>query len=136
MPQQLQTRGPVQVREYAADPSAQGGADRTLIERVRVHEKGPDVIVEAYAGHYRLGHLAIPREHEREMVCRMFGEVPELRTDRAAFQVILQEFEDAVLARNAEALVLAWRRAMAAYDTMARDVATLAALPQTERGAA
>lgn len=136
MPQQLQTRGPVQVREYAPNTNVQGAAHRDLIDRVRVHEKGPDLLVEAYARNLRLGHLSIPREAEAEIVCRLFGEVPELRADRVSFQAILQGFEDAVLSRDPQRVIDAWRRAMGAFDTIARDLATLAALPEQGRGAA
>lgn len=136
MPQQLQTRGPVQIREYIPEPSAQGGADREIIDRVRVMERGPDLLVEPYYKGLRIGQVTIPRDREAEFVARLFGEVRELRTDREAFQRILQQFEDACIAREPQQLVAAWRTAMAAYDTIARDLVSLAALPQQERGAA
>lgn len=136
MPQQLQTRGPVQVREYIADPGAQGAANRALVERVKVYERGPDVMVEAFAQNIRLGAVNILRAGEQEFVARLFGEITVLRADRVAFQSILQQFEDAVVSGKPEQVVSAWRRAMAAYDTMARDLATLAALPEQGRGAA
>lgn len=136
MPQQLQTRGPVQIRAYIPEPSAQGGADREIIDRVRVHERGPDIVVESYYKGLRIGQVQIPKEKEQEFVARLFGEVAELRTDRKAFETILQAFEDACISREPQQLVAAWRTAMAAYDTMARDLSTLAALPRDERGAA
>ncbi len=136
MPQQLPTRGPVQIREYVPTPSAQGGADREIIDRVRVIERRPDVVIEAYYNGLRLGQVQVLAEKEAETVARLFGEVAELRVDREEFQRMLQEFEDAVLSREPQQLVAAWRKTMAAYDTMARDLSTLAALPRTERGAA
>ncbi len=136
MPEQLQTRGPVQIREYVPTPSAQGGADREIIDRVRVLERGPDIVVESYYRGLRIGQVTIPREKEREFVGRLFGEIEEIRTDRQEFEKILQQFEDACITREPQQLVAAWRTAMAAYDTMARDLSTLAALPSTERGAA
>lgn len=136
MPVQLQTRGPVQVREYAADAAAQGAAHRDAIDKVRIQERGPDVVVEPYSRGIRLGTFVSPRELEEEMVSRLFGEVRSLRADRAAFQVVLQGFEDAVLSGDAQRVIAAWRRAFEVYDTMAHDLATLAALPEQERGAA
>ena len=134
MPKQLTTRGPVQIREYEPDRAAQGAVHRNLIDRVRVHEKGPDLLVEAFAQNIRLGTLVIPREAEIDLVARLFGEVPELRADRAAFQVLLQGFEDSAVAGalggSPEGHRASWLRCMAAYDTMARDLATLSGLPQ------
>lgn len=136
MPTQLQTRGPVQIREYVADPAAQGAARRDLIDKVRVHEKGPDLLIEPYASTIRLGTFVVPRAVEDEIIARLFGEVPERRVDRAAFQVVLQGFEDAVLSKDPDRVILAWRRAFEVFDTMARDLASLAALPEQGRGAA
>jgi len=134
MPRQVTTRGPVQVREYEPDVAAQGAASRDVIDKVRIQERGPDIVVEPYQRGMRLGTFVVPREAEMEMVSRLFGEVRALRADRAAFQVVLQGFEDAVLSGDAERVILAWRRAFEVFDTMARDLATLAALP--EQGAA
>lgn len=135
MPEQLMTRCPVQMREFVPTPAAQttyrGRAQ--VFTRVRVLERGPDVQVEVYTGDLRVGVLAIPREAESEVVCRLFGEVPERREDRAAFQVTLQALEDAAVSGNAAQLITAWRRAFEVYDTLSRDLATLAGLPQQDR---
>lgn len=136
MPQQLKTRGPVQIREYAPDPAAQGAGHRDTIDKVRIQERGPDVVVEPYQRGIRLGTFVVPREAETEVVSRLFGEVRSLRADRAAFQVVLQSFEDAVLSGDSQRVIAAWRRAFEVYDTMARDLASLAALPEQGRGAA
>lgn len=136
MPQQLTTRGPVQVREYEPDAAAQGAAYRDVIDKVRVQERGPDVVVEPYARGIRLGTFVMPRETEMEIVARLFGEVAERRADRAAFQTVLQGFEDAVLSGDAQRVIAAWRRAFEVYDTLGRDLASLAALPEQGRGAA
>lgn len=136
MPTQLQTRGPVQIREFVPDGAAQGAAHRDVIDKVRIQERGPDILVEPYARGIRLGTFVMPRETEAEIVSRLFGEVRSLRADRAAFQIVLQSFEDAVLSGDAQRVVLAWRRAFEVFDTMARDLASLAALPEQGRGAA
>lgn len=138
MPKQLTTRGPVQIREYEPDLESQAVHvnERQLVDRVRVTERGPDILVEAYHAGLRAGQLQLPRESEREIVARLFGEVPTRREDRVAFQVVLQAFEDAVLSGDAQRVVLAWRRAFEVYDTMASDIASLAALPEQGRGAA
>ena len=136
MPTQLSMRGPVQVREFVPDPAAQGAGFRDLIDKVRVQERGPEVLIEPSSRTIRLGNLLVPRDAEHEMICRLFGESPTRRVDRAAFQVILQGFEDAVLSGDPQRVVLAWRRAFEVYDIMARDLASLAALPEQGRGAA
>lgn len=141
MPTQIITRGPVQRREFSPEPAAQGAAHRDLIDHVRVHERGPEVLVEAFARGIRLGHLQVPYQAEHEMVCRLFGEVPALRVDREAFTAILHELVDtavkvAVEQADTEPHRMAHRRAMAVYDTMARDIASLSGLPEQGRGAA
>ncbi len=136
MPKQLQTRNPVHIREFVADAAAQGAAHRDVIDKVRVQERGPDTLIEPYQKGIRLGNFVIPREAEDEIVARLFGEVRSLRSDRAAFQVVLQGFEDAVLSGDAARVITAWRRAFEVYDTLARDLASLAALPEQGRGAA
>lgn len=138
MPTQLMTRGPVQVREFVPDAASNERYNERaeIISRVRVLEKGPDVLVEAYQRELRLGHLMIPREAELEVVRRLFGEVVERRVDRTAFQTILQRFEDAVLSKDPQRVIAAWRACFEVYDTLARDLATLAGLPEQGRGAA
>lgn len=138
MPTQLTTRGPVQIREYEPDLAAQAvhTLERQLVDRVRVTERGPDILVEAYHAGLRAGQLQLPREREREIVTRLFGEVPTRREDRVAFQVVLQAFEDAVLSGDPQRVVAAWRRAFEVYDTLSRDLASLAGLPEQGRGAA
>lgn len=132
MPQQLTTRGPVQVREYIPDRASQASYQERaeLVNRVKVHERGPDITVDVFRQNMRIGSLSLPRECEDLMLARLFGEVPERRADRAAFQVVLQGFEDAVLSGDAERVIQAWRRAFEVFDTMARDIATLSGLPQ------
>lgn len=138
MPTQLLTRGPVQVREYVPDQASQiAYRDRVdLVHRVRIQERGPDVTVEVYDARLRLGSLTVPREAELELVRRLFGEVPHVRADRAAVQALLQRFEDAVLSADPQRVISAWRQCFEVYDTMSRDIATLAALPEQGRGAA
>lgn len=132
MPQQLTTRGPVQVREYIPDRASQASYQERaeLVNRVKVHERGPDITVDVFRQNLRIGSLSLPRECEDLLLARLFGEVPERRADRAAFQVVLQGFEDAVLSGDAERVIQAWRRAFEVFDTMARDIATLSGLPQ------
>lgn len=138
MPQQLTTRMPVQVREYIPDRASQTSYQERaeLVNRVKVHERGPDITVDVFRQNLRIGSLSLPRECEELMLARLFGEVPERRVDRAAFQVVLQGFEDAVLSKDPDRVILAWRRAFEVFDTMARDLASLAALPEQGRGAA
>lgn len=138
MAQQLTTRGPVQVREYIPDRASQETYQERaeLVNRVKVHERSSDIAVDVFRQNLRIGTLTFPRECEDLVLARLFGEVPERRVDRAAFQVILQGFEDAVLSGDAQRVIAAWRRAFEVYDTMARDLATLAALPEQGRGAA
>lgn len=138
MPTQITTRGPVQLREYEPDRASQAvhPLERQLVDRVRITERGPDILVDVFHAGLRAGALQLPREAEREILQRLFGESPALRVDRAAFQVVLQGFEDAVLSGDPQRVVLAWRRAFEVYDTMARDLASLAALPEQGRGAA
>lgn len=138
MPQQLLTRGPVQIREYVPDPASQiAYRDRVeLVCRVRIQERGPDVTLEVYDDRLRLGSLNVPRERELEMVRRLFGEAPHVRADRAALQALLQRFEDAVLSGDPQRVIAAWRQCFEVYDTLARDLASLAALPEPGRGAA
>lgn len=136
MPVQVTTRGPVQLREYEPDRAAGNTAQAPVITRVKVIERGPDVQIEVYVREFRAGGFTIPREAEMEMVQRLFGEVPERREDRAAFQVTLQGFEDAILSQDPARVVAAWRRSFEVYDTMARDIASLAGLPNNTRGAA
>lgn len=138
MPTQLLTRGPVQVREYVPDQASQVAyRDRVeLVHRVRIQERGPDVTLEVFDERLRLGTLSVPRERELEMVRRLFGEAPHLRADRAALQALLQRFEDAVLSADPQRVIAAWRQCFEAFDTMARDLASLAALPEQGRGAA
>lgn len=138
MPVHIHTRGPVQIRDYEPDRTCQvvHATERQLVERVRVLERGPDIVVEAIHAGYRAGQLQLPSESEREIVTRLFGEVPTRREDRVAFQVVLQAFEDAVLSGDPQRVVAAWRRAFEVYDTLSRDLASLAGLPEQGRGAA
>lgn len=138
MPQQLTTRGPVQVREYIPDRASQASYQERaeLVNRVKVHERSSDIAVDVFHQNLRIGTLTFPRECEELALARLFGEVPERRADRAAFQVLLQGFEDAVLSGEVERVTAAWRRVFEVFDTMARDIAELAPLPEQGRGAA
>lgn len=129
----LQThRGPVQRRIWVPDVAAPQD-DRRLVARVEAYERGPDVSLDVYVGVYRAGTLVVPRDEEQAMVRRLFGEVAPA-VDRAAFQAMLQGFEDAVASQDARAVIAAWRLCMGAFETMARDLEALVPRPaDTER---
>jgi len=138
MPKQLTTRGPVQIREFVPnDHGTEGFLSRAhAISRVRVTERGPDVTLAIYARDLPAGTIQVPAYDERELLDRLFGEVTAPAADVEAFQLLLQGFEDAIVAGDIEAKRMAWRRVMAALEAMARDLATLSALPEQGRGAA
>lgn len=145
MPKQLTTRGPVQMRAFVSplygaatyDPKGE------VVDRVVVHERGPDVQLQVYSRDILAGTMTVRREDEGEMLRRLFDEaasqVPVIDRDILGRQI--DAHEEACMAGDT-LRVTETRRILWTYlSALLTDHAELvrlkaAALPEQGRGAA
>lgn len=140
MATQLTTRGPVQVREFIPDAaSAPTYQERAaLVNRVKIHERGPDITVDVFRQNLRIGTLTLPSECEALILARLFGEgdpVPP-SLDREILGKQIDAHEEACMAGDT-LTVTHTRRVLWTYLTaLLTDHEELVRLKAGERGAA
>lgn len=136
MPRQLTGSWPATERRFVPEAHGSEGYREKdqLVSMIRVMEKGPDVALVIFMRGLPCTPVLVSSRDESALISRLFRE-PTLQ-DRAAFQVVLQGFEDAILGDDVEAKRMAWRRVMAVFDTMAADLHAISGLPNEQRGAA
>jgi hypothetical protein len=143
MPKQLTLRGPVQTRAFVSDAYGTDGYDpkAELIDRVIVHERGPDIELQVYARDVRAGSLTVRREDERELLARLFGETRQpapglFPMDREILGRQIDAHEEACMAGDT-LKVTQTRRILWTYLTaLLTDHAELVRLNEGQRGAA
>lgn len=140
MATQLTTRGPVQVRTFVPDAASDANYDerRELVARVKVMERGPDITVQVFHQTMSCGTLQFPREAEREIVRRLFGEgqAAPASIDREILGRQIDAHEEACMSGDT-LQVTQTRRVLWTYLTaLLTDHEELARLKDGERGAA
>ena len=130
----LGERLPVQIRTFV--PDAHSCADfnerHHLVSSVRVTEMGPDALIVVYGRGMgtAFGQLRVLARDTEPLLQRLFHDAPAAETpreDRETFQKLMDDFEDAIVAKDAAARTLVRRRLLACLDSMAADLATIGA---------
>lgn len=143
MPKQLTSRGPVQVRAFVSESHGAEAYDpkAEVIDRVIVHERGPDIELQVYARDVRAGSLTVRREDERELLARLFGEQRQAAPglfpmDREILGRQIDAHEEACMAGDTLRITQTRRILWTYLTALLTDHAELVRLKEGERGAA
>lgn len=140
MPRQITHRGRVQTRMFVSEAYGAAAYDpkREVVDRVVVHERGPDVQVQVYSRDLLAGNLTVLRDDEAEMLRRLFGEgaLAGQAIDREILGRQIDAHEEACMAGNTLKITETRRVLWTYLSALLTDHAEFVRLKAGERGAA